>query len=258
MSRPGIVDTVNGTLDAAVRAAHRLPVHPYFVMSDLAVVGTIALAFGYRALVPSFSLLGFALAFAATQVVYQGLFLQVKKWVIGERARSFVQDSVLVVLPTYLGLSVAVGIPLAVAADFAAMALPLVLSLMRIGCFTSGCCYGVPAPCGVYYPRELLRAIDGWRRFTPGPYPGQRVLPIQLVEAVVNAALFAALVAHLAIAGAPDGRALPTYFAVYASYRIVAENYRGHRHRPKRGRFSESQWACAIIGAGCVIGLALW
>jgi phosphatidylglycerol---prolipoprotein diacylglyceryl transferase len=244
-----IIDTIGSGFDRMVAFAHRVRwqgqlIHPYFLMSDLGIVAVVLLAICFSATVQGFSFGRFALAFVTTQVVYQGVYLHLKNRLIGERARSFLQDTLLVVLPTWLGCCALLDIPVTVAADFAALSLAAVLAFMRGGCFLGGCCYGVPASWGVLYNPELLRPIDGWRRFTPGPPPGQRVVPIQLFESLLNVLLFGLLGARMIAVGGPDGQALPLYLIGYSAYRFFAEFYRGHRHRPLRGRLSEAQWAC--------------
>ena len=258
-----VASALNSLLDALVRGAHRLqllgwPRHPYFLFADASMLLVIGLGLGFTAFVEGFALLPFMLAFAATQLVYQGVFLHLKHRLLGERARSFLQDTVLVVLPTWLATTWALGIPLAVAADFAALSLALVLASMRAGCFVGGCCYGVPARWGVRYDASTQRAVDGWRRFTPGPIPHTRVIPIQLISSLVSLGLFAALLARTLARGGPDGRALPLFMIGYAGYRLFADFFRGHRHRPVRGHLSEAQWACLVVLTLSSIALMVW
>ncbi len=63
--------------------------------------------------------------------------------------------------------------------DIGAMAIPLFHFFGRIGCFLSGCCYGVEWEHGITYHNALVESANGVPRF-----------PVQLVEAVLNLLLF--------------------------------------------------------------------
>jgi phosphatidylglycerol:prolipoprotein diacylglycerol transferase len=239
-------------LDTIVHAAHRFrvagrAVHPYLLMADLAIVAELTLALAWSRYARGFAFWRFVLAFVAMQATYHGVYLPLKLRLTGERARSFLQDTVLVILPSFVAVSWLLGLPLAAVFDLAGLALPLGLGLMRIGCFLGGCCYGRPSPRGVFYDREVLRAVDGWRRFTPGPYPGERVVPVQLLAAAANLTAFALLAVRAVIVGHPDGRALPLFLVAYSAFRFVSDRLRGHRHRPMRGPLSEAQWTSLTV-----------
>ena len=253
----------DGLLERTVRLAHRIkvgnyPAHPYFLMADLAVASVVSLALAFAVFVEGFSLLRFAIAYPVTVAAYRLLYMRLKKALIGEVARSFLQDTMVFVLPTWLGLSWLVGLNVAHAGDFAALSLSLVLGFMRMGCFVGGCCYGIPASWGVRYSRDLWLTVKTWRFFMPGPFPEGRVVPIQLISAGVSFLLFTVLGARMIALGGPDGRALPLYLLGYGLYRFVAERYRGHRHRPMWGPLSEAQWTSLIVVALALTVLGVW
>jgi len=128
--------------------------------------------------------------------------------------------------------------------------LPLMMVLLRTGCFLSGCCYGCPsARWGVHYPAETLRRVDGCRRFTPGPAPTTAVFPVQLVEAAVHLLLFVGLAAwaHARGPALRTGTILLSYFAAYSIARFVLDFARAASARPRRAGLSEAQCMCLAL-----------
>lgn len=239
-------------LDYSVRKAHSLRwgayrIHPYFLMCDLAVGAELTLAWVWSLWVPDFHFGRFVVAFVCMQAFYQLVYLPLKLRLLGERARSFLQDTLLVILPTFLLVSRGLGQSMSASLDLAGLALPLGLAFIRLGCFFGGCCYGQACSWGVWYEPELLVPVEGWRRYTPGPFPGQRVLPIQLLEAAYAFFLFIGLMLRSLLQGGPDGYALPYFLVLYSLYRLTTDTWRGHRHRPKKGRLSEAQWTCLFV-----------
>ena len=119
--------------------------------------------------------------------------------------------------------------------DLVAPAIPLFHFWGRLGCFTSGCCYGIPWEDGVLYRFSLAPFANGVCRF-----------PVQLVEAVFNLILFAVL--HILFR---KKRAihllLPIYLSVYPVYRFVLEYFRGDMYRGFIGIFSTSQFISIIL-----------
>lgn len=255
--RSGVARIVVGLLDGAVRHAHRylrgpLHPHPYHVLSDTALAAEVILAAAWCVRTGE-SLLTFLVAFVIMHAGYRWVWLPAKHRLMGERARSALQDVLGFLLPTYLGVTWVLGGSLAAAADLAGLALPLGLMFLRLGCFVGGCCYGRPSPVGVWYDRDTIRIVDGFRRFTPGPWPGKRVLPTQLLEAVFHAATFVVL-APPAFA-ATDGTTLPRFLAAYAAWRLISDPLRGHRHRPLRAGLSEAQWIGLVL---LVVIIGVW
>lgn len=119
-------------------------------------------------------------------------------------------------------------------------AIPLFHACGRVGCFFSGCCWGVPWERGLVY-REALAAPNG----VP-------LLPVQLISAALLLLLFFLLLLaetklrqkHLL---------LPLYLALYSAGRFILEFFRGDT---LRGIFllSTSQW----IAAATLCGLVIW
>lgn len=104
-------------------------------------------------------------------------------------------------------------------ADVGAPAIPLFHAFGRIGCFLGGCCYGVECKIGFIYRRAVIEEANHVRRF-----------PVQLVEAVLNFALFFTLW-YLLKKGKCAGRLLYLYLCAYAVIRFTLEFWRGDEHR---------------------------
>ncbi|NJN86544.1 MAG: prolipoprotein diacylglyceryl transferase [Leptolyngbyaceae cyanobacterium SL_7_1] len=86
--------------------------------------------------------------------------LKYQIWGIAER--SYIQDAILILLPTYALISRALGNAIAPSMDLAALDLALGVAFIRVGCFLGGCCYGRPAVWGVKYQEaQSTVAIQG-------------------------------------------------------------------------------------------------
>jgi len=132
--------------------------------------------------------------------------------------------------------------------DIYAVVLPLGHAFGRIGCFFSGCCYGMP--------------YDGWLSFTyttaldPSTPIGVPLLPVQLIEASVLFVLFSALLIVYLKAPKFKGLCSLIYAYGYAVMRFILEFF---RYDAERGLFlglSTSQWisiAIFIIATVCLI-----
>lgn len=114
--------------------------------------------------------------------------------------------------------------------DLFAVAVPLFHVFGRIGCFMGGCCYGVEADWGFVYTQAPAAQANGVTR-----------VPIQLIEAGCNLALFAALLG-LFLKDRLRGRLIGVYGVAYALIRFVDEFWRGDAYRGIWGPFSTSQW----------------
>ncbi|WP_454917974.1 prolipoprotein diacylglyceryl transferase family protein [Xanthobacter sediminis] len=240
-----IVDRVNAALDGTVEFVNRRftgKYHPYFLMEDIAGLSFVALGFGFELAFGHLAGWSHALAISIVFALYTLVYLRVKRWVTGVAARSFMQDSMLFVLPAYLSLSWLMGQDMAAAIDVLALSLLLAVGLMRIGCFFGGCCHGLPSRIGVLYRTQVLRAMDGVRLFVPGDDLGVRVFPIQLACSLYVFIVFAVLWTRLGTLARPDGSTLALAVIAYSSLRVVLEFFRGHRHRPTYFGFSEAQW----------------
>ena len=133
--------------------------------------------------------------------------------------------------------------------DIYAVALPLGHAFGRIGCFFSGCCYGMP--------------YDGWLSFTyttalDASTPiGIPLLPVQLIEAGVLFALFATLLIVYLKAPKHKGLCSLVYAYGYAIIRFTLEFF---RYDAERGGFlglSTSQWISVAIFVAATIWLIL-
>lgn len=129
-------------------------------------------------------------------------------------------------------------------ADVGACAIPLFHFFGRIGCFLTGCCYGVECSFGFVYKYAVDSAANGVRRF-----------PVQLLEAGFNLFLFFLLFSLLK-KGRLRGRLLRLYLLLYPAFRFADEFLRGDVIRGRLWIFSTSQWISLIILV-CVITYSL-
>lgn len=120
-------------------------------------------------------------------------------------------------------------LPIGPYSDIGAAAIPLFHFFGRLGCFLSGCCYGIIWEHGFVYHHSLVEAANGVPRF-----------PVQLVEAGCNLLLFLLLSACLK-KGWLKNRLLAVYFSIYPIYRFLLEYLRGDEYRGILGPFSTSQ-----------------
>lgn len=119
--------------------------------------------------------------------------------------------------------------------DIAAMAIPLFHFFGRIGCFLSGCCYGIESKIGFIYHYSLAEAANDVRRF-----------PIQLVEAAFNICLFFAIY-KLFKDRKFSGKLIYVYLVSYAIARFILEFFRGDEYRGHIGVLSVSQTVSVAI-----------
>ena len=220
---------------------------PYWIMSDIAVVAAVAYAWAFSARFSEVSGFGLVVALIVALMVYK-LVLEIKAALGKTAARSFLQDCLLVIIPTYLAVSLLFRQPLSLTFAFLGTLLPLYGGLARIGCFLGGCCYGNPSTSGVLYPRSIFEsACQGKRRFSPSPNPGVRVFPIQLVEAGFQGTIFVMLVTLLWHAPQMAGAIFWMNLSLYALIRFVLDFYRTTSARPRYWLFSEAQWVCIAV-----------
>lgn len=239
-------------LDACIVRAHRLSFggrryHPYFAATDAGTVAIVAFSAWFARARPGVGFWRFVLAFALMQLGYVG-FRAVKRRLFGITSRSFLQDSVLFILPAFAAASVAVGNDLSASLDLAGLDLALGAAFIRVGCFVGGCCYGRAWKGGVLYPAALLTPVRGCRTYDPGDVPDGRVIPIQLAEAAFNAASFACLLV-LAANDRARGLILPLYLLGYGAWRFAADFLRTSSARPRRAGLSEAQWVSLVVVA---------
>lgn len=119
--------------------------------------------------------------------------------------------------------------------DIGAMAIPLFHFFGRIGCFLSGCCYGVEWEHGITYTHSAVPQADGVARF-----------PVQLVEAGLNLMLFF-LLYYLYKKGKANHKVLAFYLLIYPTYRFILEFFRGDAYRGFVGGLSTSQFISVVL-----------
>mgnify|MGYP006266080249 FL=1 len=118
-------------------------------------------------------------------------------------------------------------------ADAFAPAIMVGAAFGRVGCFMSGCCYGVPTelPWGIDFPA------------TAGP-----VHPTQLYDATF-AAICGAVLLHRFGRRRFDGENIALLLIAYPVARFTTEMLRGDPERGGLGPFSTSQWLSLGVGA---------
>lgn len=125
--------------------------------------------------------------------------------------------------------------------DTLAPCIPLFHVFGRLGCFLSGCCFGVESPVGFVYHYSPIAMANGVRRF-----------PVQLVEASVNLCIF--LILHrLWQKEKAEGRLLRLYLLMYAPCRFVLEFFRGDTYRGFLFSLSTSQIISILILLGVLV-----
>jgi phosphatidylglycerol:prolipoprotein diacylglycerol transferase len=163
-------------------------------------------------------------------------------------ARSFLHDCLLVIIPSFIAVSILFNQPMNLAFAFIGTLRPLCGCFARLGCFLGGCCYGKPSSRGVLYPAAIFEASDcGCRRYSPSPNPGLRVFPIQLVEAGMLATLFAALAIFVWQVQGMAWSVFWLYLSLYAIVRFVLDFCRTTSGRPRCWRLSEAQVVCIAV-----------
>lgn len=127
--------------------------------------------------------------------------------------------------------------------DIGALAIPLFHFFGRIGCFLSGCCYGIEWEHGITYTHSLTASANGVPR-----------LPVQLIEAGLNLLLFF-LLFYLYRKGKAPHKILTLYLLIYPVYRFILEFFRGDSYRGFLFGLSTSQIISIIIFICAVISL---
>ena len=174
---------------------------PYWIMCDVATLSALAHAWAFSLHFPEVSALGLGLGILGALLAHK-VVLEAKVALGRVAARSFLQDCLLIIIPTFIVINVVCRQPLVLTLAFVGLLLPLYRGIVRIGCFLGGCCYGKPYRYGVLYPRSIfLTRNNGSRRYSPSPHPQGRVFPIQLVEAVAQLTLFVILTLLVSLEG---------------------------------------------------------
>ncbi len=120
--------------------------------------------------------------------------------------------------------------------DIGACCIPLFHTFGRLGCFLSGCCYGVECEIGFAYRYSMLESANGPTRF-----------PVQLCEAVFNLILFF-VIYNMLKKGMLKNKLMAFYLLVYPIGRFLLEFLRGDDHRGfVIGWVSTSQFISIIL-----------
>lgn len=129
--------------------------------------------------------------------------------------------------------------------DLVAVGLPLFHTFGRLGCFLSGCCFGMESSFGFVYHHSLVEAANGVRR-----------LPVQLFEVLFNALLCLTL-SLLDKRGRLRGKLMHVYLYAYPIFRFVNEFFRGDAYRGFLWGLSTSQWISLLLLVGNTVVLLL-
>jgi len=103
--------------------------------------------------------------------------------------------------------------------DLCTPLIPLFHFFGRIGCFLTGCCYGIESKIGFTYKHSMMELANGVNRF-----------PIQLVEATYNLILFIILTV-LYKKEKFKGKLIYIYLILYPIGRFIFEFFRGDSYR---------------------------
>ncbi|WP_066684687.1 prolipoprotein diacylglyceryl transferase [Christensenella intestinihominis] len=116
--------------------------------------------------------------------------------------------------------------------------IPLMHAVGRVGCFSAGCCYGIPCDFGVVFDASPI-----------APH-GVRLLPVQLIESACLLVLFF-LMLHYGKQKRPPGKVLAFYLVGYGIIRFILEFFRYDAIRGIYGALSISQWiSLGLIALG--------
>jgi Prolipoprotein diacylglyceryl transferase len=149
----------------------------------------------------------------------------------------------LAVLATTTATLLVAGAPILGYLDSVVVGLGTFLVFGRVGCLMVGCCHGRPAPIGLRYGAEHVRA--GF----PPHRAGVRLLPVQALESGWTLACVG-LAIRASWRGPGAGAA--AYVLAYAAGRYVLEYARGDGARPYLLAVSEAQWSSVAL-AGVVV-----
>ena len=143
------------------------------------------------------------------------------------------------------------GLPLAKTADVFAPGIALGHGIGRLGCFSAGCCWGVPthAPWAVRFTNPASNQLVG----VPLGIP---LHPTQLYEAFAEFLIFGILLWRVRKPH-PAGAIISMYLVLYSAARFTVEFFRFHEQGNLwGGPLDTSQWiSLALFAAG---GIWLW
>lgn len=124
----------------------------------------------------------------------------------------------------------------AVVFDLFAVCIPLFHVFGRIGCFFSGCCYGIESSWGVVaHGNTLVPELNDVRR-----------MPVSLLEAACNLVIFLVLLCIFS-KRRKEGKLIWYYMLLYPAVRFVLEFFRGDAIRGVWFGLSTSQWISIVL-----------
>ena len=129
--------------------------------------------------------------------------------------------------------------------DIGAMVVPLGHAFGRVGCFFSGCCYGIPYDGFLSYTYQYSMGED-----TPLGVP---LLPVQLIEAFCLLCIFVAILLLYKSRPMQRGREMIAYLIMYPCLRFTLEFFRGDTVRGGFLGISTSQWISLALLLTAVI-----
>ena len=129
--------------------------------------------------------------------------------------------------------------------DITAVVIPLFHFFARIGCFLSGCCYGVESHIGFTFTHSLVEFANGVKRF-----------PIQLVESGYNLILFILLYVMYK-KDKFKGKLIYIYLILYPIGRFIFEFFRGDEYRGFIFGLSTSQFISILLFIFASVSLIL-
>lgn len=116
-------------------------------------------------------------------------------------------------------------------------AIPFFHSFGRLGCFLTGCCYGIVSE---EFPIGVIYAYPGH------PFCGIRLFPIQLIECAINLLITCILLYRGAFLNIEKGN-LKLYLILYGGARFILEFFRGDLERGILFYLSTSQYISLAI-----------
>jgi len=169
----------------------------------------------------------------------------------GSRRLVYYRYEIAIVVVLAGGLA-AVHQPVAAYLDVAVLGIGAFLVAGRLGCFTAGCCHGIPHRLGVRY---------GTTHVPPGfasHLAHVRLLPVQIAEAAGTLAMVIAGLVALRCGAAP-GWVFSAWVVAYGVGRFHLELVRGDAARRYLAGFSEAQWTSLLVMAASIAaGAAGW
>lgn len=115
------------------------------------------------------------------------------------------------------------GLPLLRLADAVIAPMALAQALGRVGCFSAGCCYGVPVDAA----NPLALTFTHPQAIASARFAGQPLLAIQLIEACVDLLLVAVMTVAWRRRLRPQGTVVALYLLLYGLARFALEFLRG-------------------------------